>query len=148
MHHEVERDFEMLPITWPEFANIHPFAPDAQTAGYRSMIAELEQMLVCMYRLRGGKLAAECWFARRIRRSADYPKYHASRGQAHRNICRFHPSAHGTNPASASMPICKWWSWRAMIKGNIDVDDLRAKPNSTVTIWLRMMITYPSTHGV
>ena len=139
---------EMLPITWPEFANIHPFAPDAQTAGYRSMIAELEQMLVACTGYAAVSLQPNAGSQGEYAGLLIIQKYHASRGQAHRNICLIPSSAHGTNPASASMANMQVVVVACDDKGNIDVDDLRAKAEQHSDHLAALMITYPSTHGV
>ena len=139
---------EMLPITWPEFANIHPFAPTAQTAGYRSMIHELEQMLVACTGYAAVSLQPNAGSQGEYAGLLIIQKYHASRGQAHRNICLIPSSAHGTNPASASMANMQVVVVACDENGNIDVDDLRAKAEQHSDNLAALMITYPSTHGV
>ncbi len=139
---------EMLPITWPEFANIHPFAPTAQTAGYRSMIHELEQMLVACTGYAAVSLQPNAGSQGEYAGLLIIQKYHASRGQAHRNICLIPSSAHGTNPASASMANMQVVVVACDENGNIDVDDLRAKAEQHSENLAALMITYPSTHGV
>ena len=139
---------EMLPITWPEFANIHPYAPTAQTAGYRSMIAEIEQMLCDATGYAAVSLQPNAGSQGEYAGLLIIQKYHATRGQAHRNICLIPSSAHGTNPASASMANMQVVVVACDEKGNVDVDDLRAKAEQYSDNLAALMITYPSTHGV
>ncbi len=139
---------EMLPITWPEFANIHPFAPTAQTAGYRSMIHELEQMLVACTGYAAVSLQPNAGSQGEYAGLLIIQKYHASRGQAHRNICLIPSSAHGTNPASAALANMQVVVVACDENGNVDVDDLRAKAEQHSENLAALMITYPSTHGV
>ena len=139
---------EMLPITWPEFANIHPYAPTAQTAGYRSMIAEIEQMLCDATGYAAVSLQPNAGSQGEYAGLLIIQKYHATRGQAHRNICLIPSSAHGTNPASASMANMQVVVVACDEKGNVDVDDLRAKAEQHSDNLAALMITYPSTHGV
>lgn len=139
---------EMLPITWPEFANIHPFAPTAQTAGYRSMIHELEQMLVACTGYAAVSLQPNAGSQGEYAGLLIIQKYHASRGQAHRNICLIPSSAHGTNPASAALANMQVVVVACDENGNVDVDDLRAKAEQHSDNLAALMITYPSTHGV
>ncbi|WP_426415069.1 aminomethyl-transferring glycine dehydrogenase [Aestuariirhabdus sp. LZHN29] len=139
---------EMIPVTWTEFGNIHPFAPAAQTGGYRQMITELETMLreitgfdaVCMQPNSGAQGEYAGLLAIR--------KYHESRGEGHRNVCLIPSSAHGTNPASAMMTSMRVVVVECDSKGNVDVDDLRAKAQDLSDSLSCLMITYPSTHGV
>ncbi|MHC5347580.1 aminomethyl-transferring glycine dehydrogenase [Metapseudomonas furukawaii] len=139
---------EMIPITWPEFANLHPFVPLEQAQGYRLMIEELESWLcaitgfdaICMQPNSGAQGEYAGLLA--IRR------YHESRGEGHRNICLIPASAHGTNPASAQMA-----SMRVVIvdcddAGNVDLDDLKRKAAEAGGQLSCLMATYPSTHGV
>ena len=139
---------EMLPITWPEFANIHPFAPATQTAGYRSMIHELEQMLVACTGYAAVSLQPNAGSQGEYAGLLIIQKYHASRGQAHRNICLIPSSAHGTNPASAALANMQVVVVACDDNGNVDVDDLRAKADQHSDNLAALMITYPSTHGV
>ena len=139
---------EMIPVTWPEFANVHPFAPLVQAQGYMDLIKELEHQLkaitgfdaICMQPNSGaqgeyaGLLAIQ--------------KYHASRGEAHRNVCLIPQSAHGTNPASAQMVGLRVVVVACDKNGNVDVDDLKAKAGEHADALSCLMITYPSTHGV
>ena len=139
---------EMLPVTWPEFANIHPFAPSNQTAGYRSMIHEVEQMLCAATGYAAVSLQPNAGSQGEYAGLLIIQKYHATRGQAHRNICLIPSSAHGTNPASAAMANMQVVVVACDDKGNIDVDDLRAKAEQHSENLAALMVTYPSTHGV
>ncbi|QLE86650.1 aminomethyl-transferring glycine dehydrogenase [Shewanella sp. Scap07] len=139
---------EMLPVSWPEFANMHPFAPLDQTEGYAQLVQELSDWLVditgydavCMQPNSGaqgeyaGLLAIQ--------------KYHESRGDAHRNICLIPQSAHGTNPASAQLAGMKVVVTACDKDGNVDMEDLKAKAAEVAENLSCIMITYPSTHGV
>ena len=139
---------EMLPITWPEFANIHPFAPAAQTEGFRSMIAETEQMLCAATGYAAVSLQPNAGSQGEYAGLLIIQKYHEMRGQAHRTICLIPSSAHGTNPASAAMANMQVVVVACDEKGNIDVDDLRAKAEAHSDNLAALMVTYPSTHGV
>jgi len=139
---------EMLPVTWPEFADIHPFAPKAQTVGYRKMIAELE---VYLAEITGydeissqPNSGAQGEYAGLVAIS----RYHASRGEWHRNVCLIPSSAHGTNPASAAMTSLKVVIVECDVNGNVDIEDFRAKAEMHAENLSSVMITYPSTHGV
>ncbi|MBV8048804.1 MAG: aminomethyl-transferring glycine dehydrogenase [Paludibacterium sp.] len=139
---------EMLPITWPEFAEIHPFAPRDQVGGYLKMIDGLAEQLkaitgfdaICMQPNSGAQGEYAGLLA--IRR------YHASRGEAHRDVCLIPRSAHGTNPASAQMMSLKVVVVDCDDAGNVDVGDLKAKAEAHADNLAALMITYPSTHGV
>ncbi len=139
---------EMIPVTWPEFGGIHPFAPREQVQGYHEMIGGLTEWLktvtgfdaICMQPNSGaqGEYAGLVAIAR----------YHASRGEAHRNICLIPKSAHGTNPATAQMCGMKVVVVECDENGNVDVADLKAKAEAHASDLACLMITYPSTHGV
>ncbi|MFN3985043.1 MAG: aminomethyl-transferring glycine dehydrogenase, partial [Rhodocyclaceae bacterium] len=139
---------EMIPVTWPEFANMHPFAPSDQTRGYLEMIEGLAGYLravtgfdaICMQPNSGaqGEYAGLVAIAR----------YHASRGEAHRDVCLIPKSAHGTNPATAQMCGMQVVVVACDDNGNVDVDDLSAKAGQHADRLAALMITYPSTHGV
>ncbi len=118
---------EMIPITWPEFGGLHPFAPRDQAAGYTEMFERLERGAVRDHRVRRDVAAAERGVAGRVRRAAGDPRYHASRGDGHRDVCLIPQSAHGTNPASAVMAGMQVVVVRTDDHGNIDVADLEAK---------------------
>ncbi len=139
---------EMIPVTWPEFANIHPFAPLDQAQGYQQMITELEDMLkaitgfdaICMQPNSGAQGEYAGLLAIR--------NFHIANGDAHRNICLIPSSAHGTNPASAALADMKVIVVACDSKGNVDMDDLRNKAEQHKEALSCLMITYPSTHGV
>ena len=139
---------EMIPITWPEFAELHPFCPADQAAGYLQMIGQLSQWLVqltgydalCMQPNSGAQGEYAGLLA--IRR------YHESRGEAGRNICLIPSSAHGTNPASAQMAGMAVVVVACDKQGNIDLHDLRQKAEQAGEALSCIMVTYPSTHGV
>ncbi|AYF89544.1 glycine dehydrogenase (aminomethyl-transferring) [Pseudomonas sp. DY-1] len=139
---------EMIPITWPEFANLHPFAPREQALGYKLMIDELEAWLcaitgfdaICMQPNSGAQGEYAGLLA--IRR------YHESRGEGHRNICLIPASAHGTNPASAQMASMRVVIVECDPEGNVDLEDLKRKAGEAGGQLSCLMATYPSTHGV
>ncbi|SEB40860.1 glycine dehydrogenase (decarboxylating) alpha subunit /glycine dehydrogenase (decarboxylating) beta subunit [Pseudomonas saponiphila] len=139
---------EMIPITWPEFANLHPFAPREQAVGYTLMIEELERWLcaitgfdaVCMQPNSGAQGEYAGLLA--IRR------YHESRQQGGRHICLIPASAHGTNPASAQMAGMQVVIVECDESGNVDLEDLKAKAAEAGDRLSCLMATYPSTHGV
>ncbi len=139
---------EMLPVTWPEFADIHPFAPKEQTVGYRKMIAELETYLaeITGYDEISSQpnSGAQGEYAGLVAIS----RYHDSRGEGHRNVCLIPSSAHGTNPASAAMTSMKVVIVECDSNGNVDIEDFRAKAEEHAENLSSVMITYPSTHGV
>ena len=139
---------EMIPVTWPEFADIHPFAPAEQTVGYREMIdglaAQLEAITgfdaICMQPNSGAQGEFAGLLAIR--------HYHASRGEAQRDVCLIPRSAHGTNPATAHMAGMQVAVVDCDERGNVDLADLRAKAAQHAVRLGCLMITYPSTHGV
>ena len=139
---------EMIPITWPEFANLHPFAPVEQAQGYKAMIDELDAWLcaitgfdaICMQPNSGAQGEYAGLLAIR--------KYHESRGEGHRNICLIPSSAHGTNPASAQMASMRVVIVECDQDGNVDLEDLKRKAAEAGEQLSCLMITYPSTHGV
>lgn len=139
---------EMIPVTWPEFANVHPFAPREQAEGYRLMIEELEAWLcaitgfdaICMQPNSGAQGEYAGLLAIR--------KYHESRGDTERTICLIPASAHGTNPASAQMASMQVVIVDCDEQGNVDLADLRAKAAAAGNRLACLMVTYPSTHGV
>jgi len=139
---------EMIPVTWPEFGGLHPFAPRDQAAGYLEMIAGLTEWLktvtgfdaICMQPNSG----AQGEYAGLVA----IDRYHASRGEEHRNVCLIPKSAHGTNPATAQMANMKVVVVDCDDNGNVDVSDLKAKAEEHNDDLACLMITYPSTHGV
>lgn len=139
---------EMLPITWPEFASIHPFAPAEQTAGYRQLTDELEQMLCTVTGYDAVSLQPNAGSQGEYAGLLAIKAYHESRGDSQRNICLIPSSAHGTNPASAQMCDMKVVVVKCDDQGNVDVDDLRAKAEQYSNELSAIMVTYPSTHGV
>lgn len=139
---------EMLPITWPEFASIHPFAPAEQTAGYRQLTDELEQMLCTVTGYDAVSLQPNAGSQGEYAGLLAIKAYHESRGDSQRNICLIPSSAHGTNPASAQMCDMKVVVVKCDDQGNVDVEDLRAKAEQYSNELSAIMVTYPSTHGV
>jgi len=139
---------EMLPVTWPEFGRIHPFAPAGQTAGYREMIDQLEQMLVAATGYAAVSLQPNAGSQGEYAGLLIIHAYHASRGESHRNVCLIPASAHGTNPASAQMAGMQVVVVGCDAQGNIDLADLKAKAAQHADQLAAIMITYPSTHGV
>ena len=139
---------EMIPVTWPEFSNIHPFAPDAQTVGYREMIGQLEEMLCALTGYAAISLQPNAGSQGEYAGLLVIQAYHASRGEGHRNICLIPSSAHGTNPASANMVGMKVVVTACDDNGNVDLADLRAKAEQHSANLACVMVTYPSTHGV
>ncbi|MBI3285295.1 MAG: aminomethyl-transferring glycine dehydrogenase [Burkholderiales bacterium] len=139
---------EMVPVTWPEFSNIHPFAPNDQTVGYREMIAQLEAMLCAATGYAAVSLQPNAGSQGEYAGLLVIKAYHASRGEAHRNICLIPSSAHGTNPASASMVGLDVVVVACDERGNVDLADLKAKAEQHSANLAAVMVTYPSTHGV
>jgi glycine dehydrogenase len=139
---------EMIPVTWPEFSNIHPFAPDEQTVGYREMIGQLEAMLCAVTGYAGVSLQPNAGSQGEYAGLLVIQKYHQSRGEGHRNICLIPSSAHGTNPASANMVGMKVVVTACDANGNVDLADLRKKAEEHSANLACVMVTYPSTHGV
>ena len=139
---------EMLPVTWPEFAQIHPFAPAEQTVGYRTMIDQLEQMLVACTGYAAVSLQPNAGSQGEYAGLLIIHAYHASRGEGHRNVCLIPASAHGTNPASAQMAGMQVVVVACDEQGNVDIADLKAKAEKHADKLAAIMITYPSTHGV
>jgi len=139
---------EMIPVTWPEFSNIHPFAPDAQTIGYREMINQLEAMLCAATGYAAVSLQPNAGSQGEYAGLLVIKKYHESRGDHHRNICLIPSSAHGTNPASAAMAGMEVVVVACDERGNVDLADLQAKAEKHSANLAAVMVTYPSTHGV
>jgi glycine dehydrogenase len=139
---------EMIPVTWPEFANIHPLAPAAQAEGYRQMIGELEQMLVECTGYDAVSLQPNSGAQGEYAGLLAIRAYHRSRGEGHRNICLIPDSAHGTNPASAHLCGMEVVPVTTDRNGNVDVADLKAKAALHGANLAALMVTYPSTHGV
>lgn len=139
---------EMIPVTWPEFSSIHPFAPDDQTVGYREMIAQLEAMLCAATGYAAVSLQPNAGSQGEYAGLQIIHAYHASRGESHRNICLIPSSAHGTNPASAQMAGMQVVVVACDEDGNVDLADLEKKAAQHGKNLAAIMITYPSTHGV
>jgi glycine dehydrogenase len=139
---------EMIPITWPEFANIHPLAPAAQAQGYKELIDGLEAMLVECTGYDAVSLQPNSGAQGEYAGLLAIRAYHRSRGEAHRDICLIPESAHGTNPASAHLCGMTVVVTRCDGNGNVDVDDIRRAAEKYSDRLAALMITYPSTHGV
>ncbi|MDQ3624080.1 MAG: aminomethyl-transferring glycine dehydrogenase, partial [Verrucomicrobiota bacterium] len=139
---------EMLPLTWPEFGRLHPFAPVDQTEGYHELCRELEGWLREITGFAGMSLEPNAGSQGEYAGLLAIRKYHQSRGEEHRNICLIPTSAHGTNPASAVMAGMKVVPILCRTDGDIDVTDLRAKASQHGANLAALMVTYPSTHGV
>ncbi len=139
---------EMIPVTWPAFANLHPFAPQDQSAGYREMIDELERMLCAATGYDAVSLQPNAGSQGEYAGLLMIEKYHRARGEAHRDVCLIPASAHGTNPASAQMAGMRVVVVGCDRDGNVDLADLRAKADAHARDLAAIMVTYPSTHGV
>ncbi|HCA36261.1 MAG TPA: glycine dehydrogenase (aminomethyl-transferring) [Gammaproteobacteria bacterium] len=139
---------EMLPVSWPEFSNIHPFAPIEQVQGYMELIKDLEEMLATVTGYDAVSLQPNAGSQGEYAGLLAIKAYHESRGDDHRNICLIPSSAHGTNPASALMCGMKAVVVRCDEMGNVDLSDLEAKLDRYSTDLAALMVTYPSTHGV
>ncbi|NDP39109.1 MAG: aminomethyl-transferring glycine dehydrogenase [Rhodoferax sp.] len=139
---------EMIPITWPEFADIHPFCPAEQRAGYAELDEQLRAWLCQATGYTGISLQPNAGSQGEYAGMMAIRGFHAARGQAHRNICLIPSSAHGTNPASAAMAGFKVVVTACDANGNVDMADLNAKCEQYSANLGAMMITYPSTHGV
>src|SRR6266446_5155435 len=139
---------EMFPISWPEFAGLHPFAPDSQTFGYREMCDQLERWLAEITGFAAVSLQPNAGSQGEFAGLLAIREYHASRGEVHRNVCLIPQSAHGTNPASAVMAGFKVVAIATLKDGDIDLADLRAKADAHARDLAALMVTYPSTHGV
>ncbi len=139
---------EMLPITWNEYANVHPFAPVDQTEGYLEMIGELERWLIEITGYDAISMQPNSGAQGEYAGLLAIRQYHESIGEGHREICLIPSSAHGTNPASASMAGLKVVVVGTDENGNIDMADLKSKAEQHADNLSCMMITYPSTHGV
>jgi glycine dehydrogenase len=139
---------EMLPVTWPEFGALHPFAPEAQTRGYQALVGELERMLAAATGYDAVSLQPNAGSQGEYAGLLMIDEYHASRGEAHRNVCLIPSSAHGTNPASAQMAGMRVVVIACDRDGNVDLDDLEAKAVQHRADLAAIKVTYPSTHGV
>lgn len=139
---------EMIPVTWPEFGSIHPFAPIDQAAGYTALATDLKKKLCEITGYDEFSLQPNSGASGEYAGLIAIQRYHESRGEGHRNVCLIPSSAHGTNPATASMVSMKVVVVKCDDNGNIDTDDLAAKIEKYRENLSSIMITYPSTHGV
>jgi glycine cleavage system P protein (glycine dehydrogenase) len=139
---------EMFSISWPEISKLHPFAPAEQAAGYMEIFRQLEDWLAEITGFAAVSLQPNAGSQGEFAGLLAIREYHASRGEAHRNICLIPTSAHGTNPASAIMAGFKVVSVACLKDGDIDLADLRAKADEHARDLAALMVTYPSTHGV
>ncbi|MGR5092334.1 aminomethyl-transferring glycine dehydrogenase [Vibrio maritimus] len=139
---------EMIPVTWPEFGSIHPFAPLDQAAGYTALADDLKKKLCEITGYDEFSLQPNSGASGEYAGLIAIQRYHESRGEGHRNVCLIPSSAHGTNPATASMVSMKVVVVKCDDNGNIDTDDLAAKIEKHRDNLSSIMITYPSTHGV
>lgn len=139
---------EMIPVTWPEFAELHPFCPLDQAQGYQTMIGELHDWLVDITGYDAVSMQPNSGAQGEYAGLIAIRKYHESRGEGHRNVCLIPSSAHGTNPASAQMASMKVVVVACDDDGNIDMADLKAKAEEVSENLSCIMVTYPSTHGV
>jgi glycine dehydrogenase len=139
---------EMIPLTWPEFATLHPFAPRDQARGYHALFARLEKWLCEITGYAAISLQPNSGAQGEYAGLLAIRGYHASRGEAHRTVCLIPSSAHGTNPASAQMVGMQVVVVGCDVRGDVDVNDLRAKAEAHAKNLAAVMITYPSTHGV
>lgn len=139
---------EMIPLTWPEFGSLHPFAPTEQAKGYHALFKRLEQWLCDITGYDAISLQPNSGAQGEYAGLLAIRGYHATRGEPHRKVCLIPSSAHGTNPASASMVGMDVVVVACDARGDVDVDDLRAKAEKHSKNLAAVMITYPSTHGV
>ena len=139
---------EMIPVTWAEFGNIHPFAPLEQAQGYQQLFNELEEWLGEITGFAGISLQPNAGSQGEYAGLQVIRQYHQSQGEGHRNVCLIPESAHGTNPASAVMCGMKVVAVKCDRDGNIDLQDLQTKAEKHQANLAALMVTYPSTHGV
>jgi glycine dehydrogenase len=139
---------EMLPVTWPEFGRLHPFAPAAQTAGYQALFKDLEQWLAETTGFHSTSLQPNAGSQGEYAGLLVIRAWHESRGEADRRVCLIPASAHGTNPASAVMAGLRVVPVACDERGNISVEDLKARAAAHRRELAALMVTYPSTHGV
>ena len=139
---------EMMPITWPEFGNMHPFCPQDQAQGYAQLVSELSDWLVDITGYDAVSMQPNSGAQGEYAGLLAIKQYHESRGDAHRNICLIPQSAHGTNPASAQLAGMKIVVTACDKDGNIDMEDLKTKAAEVADNLSCIMVTYPSTHGV
>ncbi len=139
---------EMMPVSWREFNRLHPFAPRDQAAGYQLLFSQLEYQLAEITGFAAVSLQPNAGSQGEYAGLLVIRAYHRSRGDAHRTTCLIPQSAHGTNPASAVMAGMQVVPVKSDARGNIDLDDLRAKAAAHRDTLAALMVTYPSTHGV
>ncbi|MGB3411378.1 MAG: aminomethyl-transferring glycine dehydrogenase [Microthrixaceae bacterium] len=139
---------EMIPITWPEFSDIHPFVPADQSVGYLQMVRELEQMLLEITGYDAISLQPNAGSQGELAGLLAIRRYHHSRGDSHRDVCLIPASAHGTNAASAVMAGMRVVVVATDEQGNVNLADLEAKADEYSANLAAVMVTYPSTHGV
>ena len=139
---------EMLAVTWPEFAGLHPFAPAAQTKGYQAILAELDHMLLECTGYDAISMQPNAGSQGEYAGLLAIRRYHRSRGDTQRDVCLIPSSAHGTNPASAALAGMKVVIVECDERGNVDMADLRDKAGRHTQDLACIMVTYPSTHGV
>jgi glycine dehydrogenase len=139
---------EMIPVTWFEFAHLHPFAPPAQAEGYRELVSELERMLCACTGYDAVSLQPNAGSQGEYAGLLIIKAYHEARGEPHRDVCLIPSSAHGTNPASAQMAGMRVVVVACDERGNVDLADLEAKAREHAGRLAAIMVTYPSTHGV
>ncbi|MGH9262621.1 MAG: beta-eliminating lyase-related protein, partial [Acidimicrobiales bacterium] len=139
---------EMIPVTWPEFARLHPFAPRDQAEGYATLFTQLEAWLAEITGFAAVSLQPNAGSQGELAGLLVIRAYHRARGDGHRRACLIPQSAHGTNPASAVMAGMQVVAVKTDPQGNIDVADLRAKAEAHRADLAALMVTYPSTHGV
>ena len=139
---------EMIPVTWPEFGGVHPFAPTDQAKGYQHLFDDLERWLAEITGFAKVSLQPNAGSQGEYAGLLVIRSFHLARGDTHRNVCLIPQSAHGTNPASAVMAGMKVVVVKTDAKGNIDVADLKAQAEANSANLGALMVTYPSTHGV
>jgi len=139
---------EMMPVSWPSVANLHPFAPASQTRGYLKMIGQLEDWLAEITGFAAVSLQPNAGSQGEYAGLLAIRRYHLARGAKHRDVCLIPSSAHGTNPASAHMAGMRVVVVACTENGDIDLDDLKAKAAQHAENLAALMFTYPSTHGV
>ncbi|KAF2287004.1 hypothetical protein GH714_036905 [Hevea brasiliensis] len=139
---------EMMPVTWPNFTDIHPFAPTEQAEGYQEMFNDLGELLCTITGFDSFSLQPNAGAAGEYTGLMVIRAYHKSRGDHHRNVCIIPVSAHGTNPASAAMCGMKIVAVGTDAKGNINIEELRKAAEANKDNLSALMVTYPSTHGV
>ncbi len=139
---------ELFPVSWPEFSRMHPFAPDEQARGYRRLFRDLEGWLSEITGFAAVSLQPNAGSQGEYAGLLTVRAFHESRGQGHRNVCLIPTSAHGTNPASATMCGYSVVPVACDLQGNIDIADLKAKAQAHSGSLAALMVTYPSTHGV